>query len=33
MTRLVTSAFEGVLFGSGVALGLTSRLRPPADLR
>lgn len=31
MTRLVTSAFEGVLFGSGVALGLTMRLRPPAD--
>jgi DNA-binding winged helix-turn-helix (wHTH) protein len=33
MTRLVTSAFEGVLFGSGVALGLTARPRPPADPR
>lgn len=31
LTRMVVSGFEGVLFGGGVALGLTMRLRPPAD--
>jgi hypothetical protein len=31
VSRMVISAFEGVLFGSGLALGLTARLRPPSD--
>jgi DNA-binding winged helix-turn-helix (wHTH) protein len=31
MTRMVISGFEGALFGSGVALGLTAPARPPVD--
>jgi hypothetical protein len=31
MTRMVVAAFEGLLFGTGLAFGLTTRPRRPAD--